>query len=211
MKNKLFTLLIFLLVVVGLSGCIKQTEKKEIIPMEILSRKKVVIIIAKQGFQDIEYHDTKNALEADGIEITTASSSAGQATDKLGRKVAVDKTLQELKIEDFDAVVFIGGSGALEYIESALAHQLAHKAVEKEKILGAICIAPTILAKAGVLEGKKATVWSDPMTQAPIQVLQDGGAEYVDQAVVVDDKIVTANGPSAASEFGQKIVEMLGQ
>ncbi len=73
--------------------------------------------------------------------------------------------------------------------------------------MGAICIAPTILAYAGVLEGKKATVWNQDGKQA--EILTKNGAEFVDELVVVDGKIVTANGPPAAEAFGKKILEML--
>ena len=180
-------------------------------PMGIRTKKRAVMVIAKQGFQYIEYNDTRKALEAAGVEIIVASSSSGQAVDKLGQSVVVDKTLEEIKTTDFDALIFIGGSGALEYADSASAHQLAREAVDKEKILAAICIAPTILAKAGTLKGKKATVWSNSIDRAGIQVLKENGAEYIDRMVVVDGRIVTANGPSAAVKFGQKIIELLNE
>ena len=81
--------------------------------------------------------------------------------------------------------------------------------MEKQKILAAICIAPAILAKAGVLEGKNATVWSSVLDKGPIKILEENGANYVEKDVVVDGNIITANGPQAASEFGRKIVEIL--
>ncbi|MEK7136703.1 MAG: DJ-1/PfpI family protein, partial [Patescibacteria group bacterium] len=81
-------------------------------------------------------------------------------------------------------------------------------------MLGAICIAPTILARAGVLRGKKATVW-DPSTGSgqvalptPSQVLRECGAQYTGEAVTVDGKIVTANGPAAAEEFGRRLASI---
>jgi len=108
-------------------------------------------------------------------------------------------------------VVFVGGPGATEYVDDAQAHKVAQDAVAQDKVLAAICIAPEILAKAGVLKEKKATVWSSVADRGPIKVLEDGGAEYVDQNVVQDGKMITANGPAAAKDFGKTIVEVLSK
>ncbi len=211
MKFRSINLLIIFLVAISLSGCLKTQEQEEIMPAEFLPSKKAVLVIAYQGFQDFEYSETRRVLEKAGIEILIASSAKGSAQGKLGQSITVDKTIDEVKVEDLDALVFIGGPGALAYVDDASAHQLARSAVAEGKVLAAICIAPEILAKAGVLKGKQATVWSSPVDQSPLKVLEDGGAEYLDQAVIVDEKIITGNGPSAASEFGQKIVEALGE
>jgi len=65
------------------------------------------------------------------------------------------------------------------------------------------------LAKAGTLEGKKAAVWSSPLDKSAVKILKENGADYQKDSLVVDGKIITANGPGAAKEFGQKIVEGL--
>lgn len=180
-------------------------------PLELNSKKKVVLVVAYQGFQDSEYSETRDVLEKAGAEITVVSSLKGEAQGKLGQKLKIDKTLEEIKTEDFDALVFIGGPGALEYVDDSSAHQLAKETVSQDKILGAICIAPEILAKAGVLKNRKATVWSSAVDQSPIEFLKENGAEYVNQDVVADGNVITGNGPSAASEFGRKIAELLNQ
>jgi len=208
--KKILILLTFVSIAVVFSGCAKQ-EELSVMPLELISKKRVVLIIAYQGFQDFEYSETRNVLEKAGADITVASSLKGEAQGKLGKKIEVDKTLEEIKAEDFDALIFIGGPGALEYVDDPLAHQLATQTVNQGKILGAICIAPEILAKAGVLKGRKATVWSSAIDRSPIELLKENGAEYVDQDVVVDKNIITGNGPSAASEFGRKIVDFLNQ
>ncbi len=211
MKFKIINLLIIFLIAAGFSGCVKKTIKQinETTMTPNVAQKKAVLIIAYKGFQDLEYSATRMALEKNGINITIASSKTGEAIGKFGEKVKVDKKINEIRAEDFDAIVFIGGPGALEFVENRTAHQLAQETASKEKILAAICIAPEILAKAGVLSGKKATVWSDPLDQTPIQFLKAHGAEYIPEDVVADGKIITANGPPAAEKFGQKIVELL--
>ena len=209
MRFKSINLLIFVLIAISLCGCVKTQEQEQVMSFDVSSNKKAVLIIAYQGFQDFEYSETRRVLEAAGIEIVVASSLKGDAQGKSGQSVIIDKTLNELVVEDFDALVFIGGPGALEYVENSSAHKLVQQAVNQDKILAAICIAPEILAKAGVLKDKQATVWSDPVDKSTIEVLEKGGAEYVDQAVVVDGKIITGNGPEATVEFGQKIAGLL--
>ena len=120
------------------------------------------------------------------------------------QRVKPDVLIGKVKVEDYDAVIFVGGVGAKEYFESEAAHKLAREADEKEKIVAAICIAPSILANAGILKGKKATAYPSEKTN-----LEAKGAVFVDENVVVDGRIITANGPGAAAEFGEAIVEGL--
>lgn len=174
-----------------------------------LKNKKIAMIIAFRDFRDEEYFIPKAAFEGAGFEVTTVSGFSGTATGVQGGEAKVDVLLDDLKVDDFDAVVFSGGTGAAKYLEDERAHRIAREAVEKGKILAALCIAPTILAKAGVLKGKKATVWSGLIDKTPVKILKEGGAEYLKGPVVVDGRIITANGPAAAEDFAQKIIESL--
>ena len=158
-------------------------------------------------FQDQEYADTKDSLEKNHIEVVIASSSIGEAEGKYGERVKIEKTIEEINVNDFEAIVFIGGPGAQEYVDNKTVHKIAQEAVKEEKILAAICIAPEILAKAGVLIDKKATVWSSSIDLEPIQILEENKAIYSEEDVVIDGKIITANGPMAAKKFGEKIAE----
>ena len=76
----------------------------------------------------------------------------------------------------------------------------------RDKLVAAICVSPNTLANAGLLQGKQATVWED---EELIQNLKDKGANYTGLNVTIDGRIVTANGPHAAKEFGREIVELL--
>ncbi len=75
-----------------------------------------------------------------------------------------------------------------------------------EKVVAAICISPVVLAKAGILEGKRATVFGDP---ASIKALKKGGANYEDEEVIVVDNIITGRDPASAVKFGQMVLETL--
>jgi len=188
----------------------KPAPSSETKPMpEQSSSKKIAMLIAFKDFQDQEYFNTKEVLESGGAVITTLSASLGQAVGKYGGEVKIEKKLEELDVKDFDAVVFIGGSGAFNYIDNSKCHQIAKEAAKQDKVLGAICIAPAILAKAGVLREKKATVWTSSLDRSAEKILKENGADYQDDDVVVDGKIVTANGPAAAKKFGQAIATLL--
>jgi len=174
-----------------------------------LTGKKIAIIIAYKDFRDEEYFIPKEVLENAGAEIKTASTKKGTAIGADGGEVEIDLLVSEINPADFDAIVFIGGPGALKYLDNEDSYQLAKETISQNKVLAAICISPVILAKAGVLEGKKATVWSSPMDRGPVKILENNGAIYQDESVVVDEKIITGNGPAAAEEFGETIIGVL--
>jgi len=176
---------------------------------KLLENKKIAILIAFRDFRDIEYFIPRDILLGAGARITTVSSQKGTAIGADGGDTEVNLTLDELNPAEFDAVVFIGGSGTLKYLDNDQGYRVAKETVRADKVLGAICISPVILAKAGILKGKKATVWSALLQKETIRVLKTNGAIYEEKPVVVDRKIVTGNGPGAAKEWAQAIIEAL--
>ena len=180
-------------------------------PNQSILSKKIAIIIAFREFRDIEYFIPKNILTGAGARITTLSSQKGTAIGADGGEVEVNLLISEINMSDFDAAVFIGGQGMGKKIDDEGFQKIAKETVEADKVLGAICVAPALLAKAGVLSGKKATVWSSPLDKSAVKILKEEGAVYQDKDVVVDGKIITANGPAAAKKFAEAIVEVLTQ
>jgi len=174
-----------------------------------LKDKKVLIVVPYNDFQDLELRGTKKVLRSAGAKMETASSSLGTARGKMKGETKVNVLINEVDVKGYDAVVFIGGPGTVEYVNSADAHRVAQETTKAGKVLGAICLAPQVLAKAGVLEGKKATVWASDTDQSGVEILQAGGAEFVDQPVVTDDQIITADGPDAAPDFGEALVKVI--
>ena len=164
---------------------------------------KALIILAQEGYQDLEYQGTRSGLEGAGNEIIIASKGVGSCKGGLGGSEEATVALKDVKVSDYDYIAFIGGPGAAAYASDPDALKIANEAYRADMPLGAICIAPTILAKAQVLEGKRATVWDSDGEQ--IQLLETYGAEYTGEAVTIDGKIVTGNGPDAAVEFGKTL------
>lgn len=166
--------------------------------------KKVIMIIAKDGFRDEEYLQPKEILTSGGINITTASSSKGSAKGMLGATANVDITINEIDVKNYNAVIFVGGTGSSEYWDNKQAHKIAQETIAQNKLLAAICIAPVTLARAGLLKNKKATVFSSEADE-----LKKCGANYTGKDVEIDGIIITASGPQAAKEFGKRILELL--
>lgn len=171
--------------------------------------KKILMIIAFKDFKDEEYFIPREILENRGTEINVASTQKGTALGVSGGEIEVDLNIDEVITDDYDGIIFIGGPGAYNHLTNPQCQRIAKEAVEKNKVLAAICIAPAILAKSGVLNGKKATVWSSALDKSAVKILKDNGADYQNQDIVVDNRIITASGPQAAEEFGKKIVEVL--
>jgi protease I len=173
-------------------------------PLMDIKGKKVVFILASRNFRDEEFAAPSEALRAAGAQITVASSKKGPLQGMLGRVATADILVKDIVVQDYDAVIFVGGSGAQEYFDDAVAHRIAKEAVAADKVLGAICIAPATLANAGVLKGRKATCFP-----SVAGVLRKGGATVSADAVVRDGRLVTASGPEAAARFAEALLAAL--
>jgi protease I len=178
----------------------------EVNAMDNLTGKKIVMIIAAEGFRDEELQVPLKAFKAAGADAKVASSIVGTCVGKLGAKVQSDMLYTDIKARDFDAVLFVGGPGGFQYLDDPKAHKVAQDTVAEGKVLGAICMAATILSKAGVLEGKKATVFP---SEEDIQIVKDGGAQYTGANVETDGRLVTANGPQSAGKFAEAVGRLL--
>jgi protease I len=166
--------------------------------------KTILMIVADKNFRDEELFQPKEKFEKAGFTVKVAAGSSGEAKGMLGGRVKPDLTLSGVVLSDYAAIVFVGGGGAAQYFDDPVAHKIAQDTAKSDKILAAICIAPVILAKAGVLKGKKATVWSTEGTE-----LQTYGAKYTGERVVRDGNIITGNGPFSALPFAQEIINAL--
>jgi len=179
-------------------------EEKGVMEMESEKVKKAVLIIASRNFRDEELFETEREITAAGIKRVIASTNKGTIKGVLGGKAEATILVNDIVVDDYDAIIFIGGAGAREYFNSSLAQNIARQAVDKKKVLGAICIAPTILANAGVLEGVNATSFASEKSR-----LENAGARYTGDDVTRDGLIITGIGPTAAKQFGETIVGAL--
>ena len=122
----------------------------------------------------------------------------------LGAQVRPDALLASLDVRAFDALVFVGGRGAQTYWNDPRCHALCRAALAQGKVLGAECIAPVILARAGVLSNVTATVFPGVKDE-----LRAGKARYTPNAVACAGRIVTSDGPASAAAFAQELLRVL--
>jgi len=161
--------------------------------------KRAVLIVASQNFRDEELFETKRALDTAAVQTVIASTKIGIIRGALGNIAEANILVGQLRVEDYDAIIFIGGPGAVEYFVNPAALNLAREAVRQRKILAAICIAPTILANAGV-----ATSFLSERNR-----LIQAGAVYTGIPVEQDRLIITGSGPMASIQFGRAVADAL--
>lgn len=169
--------------------------------------KKVVLVIASEAFQPIEYGVTKDVLEEAGVKVITASDRAGGAVGTDNSVTPVDISIDELNMADYDGFFLIGGNGAMEKLDNGTVYKLINQAIKRHIPYGAICIATRILAKANAIHGKEATGWNGD--NALLAIYNAHNVKLIDKDVVIHGLLVTAVGPSAAELFGKAIIRTL--
>ncbi len=169
--------------------------------------KVIVLVVAFKDFRDEEYFIPKEYFEKEGFQVRTASNKKGFAVGVYGGEALVDLEIKDLDPSKIDVLVLVGGPGALRYLDNEESYKIVKNCFLEKKILGAICIAPVVFAKAGILKEKKATVWSSEMEKSAIRFLKKEGALYTPEEVVCDERVITAKGPQEAEEFAKKVTE----
>ncbi|MEI6292264.1 MAG: DJ-1/PfpI family protein [Methanomicrobiales archaeon] len=168
---------------------------------------KVLIAIAPEKFRDEELAEPLAALQKTGIAFDIASTRRGTCTGMLGVRTTATLSFEEIDPEQYDGLVIIGGSGSQVHLwnDEVLVHLIKYYQ-RWGKLTAAICLAPVVLARAGVLKGKKATYFESAASDFE---MKRGGAIIIKSPVVTDGRIVTANGPLAAKEFGEAVIKNL--
>lgn len=166
-----------------------------------------ILILATDGYERSELRVPLEELRNAGAEVKIASIKSGQIKSwdekNWGDSVDVDLLVPDVKVEDFDALVLPGGQinpDVLRADEGAV--QLVRDFVKSGKPVAAICHGPWLLVEADALRGRKATSYSSIRTD-----MRNAGAEWVDEAVVVDQGIITSRSPKDLQPFVAKIVE----
>ena len=175
--------------------------------MKPIAGKKILFLVNQIDFRDEELLHPKEEVTDAGATAFVAARETTDAKGMLGVVVKPDLAIRDAKVDDYDAIVAVGGRGTPDCLwKDADAHALLRDAKKAGKVVGGICLSGATLAIAGVLNGIDATCWP---TDASLKAMREGGANYLERSVVVSGKIVTANGPPAAREFGKALVEAL--
>lgn len=163
----------------------------------------MVYMFLADGFEEIEALCPLDIMRRAGITVTTVGVSGNTVVGAHGIEVAADISASEFDTDDFDMIVLPGGMpGTLNLEGSDKCVGAINAAVRNEKYVAAICAAPSILGKMGILDGKNAVCY--PGFEDELK-----GATVLDCGVCVDGRIITAAGMGVALEFGLKLVEVL--
>jgi protease I len=166
--------------------------------------KRALIILPQHEFRDEEFEWTYKKLIQHGIEVTIASHFKGACFGVKGSSVEAAQSIANVNVFPFDALIFIGGPGAEAFFDDTETGRLIDEAIGLNRWIGAICLAPKILALNGVLNGLKFT-----STPSAVKEIVSLGGVYKDDQVVVDKNIITSKGPQSAIEFGDVISEKI--
>ncbi|MCB4799853.1 type 1 glutamine amidotransferase domain-containing protein [Neotamlana laminarinivorans] len=169
--------------------------------------KKTVAILATNGFEESELSEPKKALEEAGAEVHIVSLESGEIkgwkNGNWSNSYKVDKTLDEVSQSNYNALMLPGGlinPDLLRRNDKAIG--FVKSFFENKKPVAAICHAPWLLAEADVLKGRKVTSFSSIKTD-----IENAGAQWVNQEVVVDEGLVTSRSPEDLPAFNKKLVE----
>jgi protease I len=161
-------------------------------------------------FDPVEFYGTQLPLINAGYTIVVAAYTLNPLPDNEGGPLLqADLLLSDVRVENYDAVIFIGNE-TLIYLHDSEAHRIAREAFEQGRLLAALCHGPLILGEAGILEGKRATAWFGFGSDVCRRLVQYG-ATCTYERVEQDGLIITGGGPEAASAFVGTIKKILSQ
>jgi protein deglycase len=161
-----------------------------------------VLVPLFEGFEEIEAVTIIDVLRRAGVEVTTAGLTTQTVIGAHAIAVIADTLLDQVDAGQFDAIVLAGGSGTFRLREDQRIAKMIVAHADANKLVAAICAAPSVLSAAGLLKDRRAT--SYPSVKDKMQV-----AEYLTIPVVVDGNVVTSRGPGTAMAFALKLAEIL--
>jgi len=169
--------------------------------MNNLSQNSVLIFLPKKDFNEEEFTIIKNRLLKAGKQVFITSDDHSVCSGSKGMKVKSDTSFYNVNVNNFSSLILIGGSGSRNYWENQSLHKIIKRFFEAKKVIAAICSSPIILAKAGILQNKKATCFSEEKME-----LINSGIDYQDKNVVMDVNVITADNSRSALQFIEAVL-----
>lgn len=164
-----------------------------------------ILVPLAQGCEELEAVTITDLLTRAGFEVVTAGLDDQAVTASRGMVLVPYTTLGEAMQQDFDMIVLPGGLPGADHLNNdPRIHSLLKKMHSDGKYIAAICAAPKVLARAGLLKNKQATSFPGAIPKQDLS-----GVDYKEQAVVIDGKIITSRGPGTAMDFALTLIEIL--
>ena len=168
-----------------------------------------VLILATDGFEQVELFEPRQALLDAGVKVTLASDKTdpiqGMNHDEKGDTITPDILLDDVDTEDYTALLLPGGVANPDTLRmNDRAIEIIEEFADDEKLIAAICHAPWLLVEADVVDGRRMTSWPSVRTD-----LANAGADVVDEEVVIDGPFITSRKPEDIPAFNKAILEAL--
>ena len=167
---------------------------------------KVIAILAEEDFEDSELIEPMRGMKNAGARVLIVGSGSQKSyKGKRGSAtISVDATADNVKAEDFDAVIVPGGYAPDKMRLHQSMVELVRKAHDLGKVIAAICHGPQLLISAEIVRGRRVTSWLSIAVD-----LRNAGAEWIDAPVVRDGNIITSRKPADLPRFNKAIIEAL--
>lgn len=167
-----------------------------------MNNNSILFFVPASHFNEAEFLTARDYAERSGYKVFITSDARGLCIGQNGLKIKADVNLSNVNANNFAGFVLIGGAGARDYTDDLRLHKISASFNAKDKTIAAICSAPAILAKAGILKGITATCFADDKAE-----LLSGGADYKDTPLVIRKNIITANSPAASIQFAEAVLD----
>jgi protease I len=163
----------------------------------------ILIFLPKKDFNEEEFTVVKKRILKSGKQVFITSDDHFVCTGNKGMKVKSDTSFFNVNVNNFSGLILIGGIGSRNYWKNESLHKIIRRFFDSNKIIGAICSSPITLAKAGILQSKKATCFSEDKNE-----LINTGIDYQNRNVVIDGNIVTGNDSHSALQFAEAVLHL---
>jgi protease I len=177
---------------------------RQYIVQNFYTKNSILIFLPANNFSEEEYLTTNKVFQKAGKNVFITSDSNSVCCGDKGLKVKADIHFYNVNQKNFSSIVLIGGKGSKLYWDNLSLHKILKSFKGADKIVAAICSAPIILARAGLLSKIPAACWQEDKNE-----LINSGIEYQDRSVVVEREIITAEGPQSAEQFAETVLNMI--
>jgi protein deglycase len=152
------------------------------------------------GFEEIEALSVASVLRGNGIGVDIVGISGSTVSSGSGTRIISDKRIYDVKEGDYVGIIIPGGRGCDNLQKSKVVMDMIGDFYKKGKLVAGICLGPVVLAKAGVLEDRRAVVYPGMEKDIPFPR---------NERVLMDGNVITSQGPAMSLDFALAIVEYL--
>lgn len=164
-----------------------------------------IAFVLGNDFEDVEFATPHSTLLQHDVTVDVIGADAGDVTGKHGTTVSIDRPIDDASADEYDALVIPGGFSPDHLRTDDRIVDFVRAFADQDKVIAAVCHAPSLLIEAGLVDGRTMTAWPSIRTD-----LRNAGAEVVDREVVVDGPFITSRNPDDLPAFTDTILSAVG-